>query len=769
MVYELLKAKGLTSYYNIAERMGAHLLPITGDTSEAIVLPHHTGDAITFHLDGIQCASCVWLLERLPVLCAGVIQARVRLTHGDISVRYDSARVSAEEIARTIRTLGYSIYTPRQDECERRKGDRESLAQIAIAGACAMNIMMLAVSLYQGLFTGIDQKYETLFRWISLALAVPVVGYCALPIYKKGIGALRSGALHIDLPITIGILLSFLLSALNTVLGSGEIYFDSITTIVFLLLSTRYLQRRAFETARRKCTSRWSLLPSTIREVLPSGEEREIPSAELRAGMIVSVKPGERVPCDGTIELGTSSLDCSTITGESLPNHAHAGTAVLAGSLNIEAPLRIRSTHQAGTSRLDKIIASVTSSLDRPPTFVTALDTFSMLFTASALLLAAGAFLFALPDGLQLAASAAIAMLTVTCPCAVALALPLLSIRALSAAAERQLLVKTPDVFENLPKVSEIFFDKTGTLTTGELVVMSCTHYGSLSKESIEEFVYHLTSVDPQHPVSRALRRWLPTAFTPHGRCGKSKRIPGKGVSANCSHAPDAPARLALLTSLAHAQSEDIFAPALSYECQDASSVVVLTISASEGAIFELCDTVRPEASHIVRELASRHTVSILSGDRQQVTAHVAGLLDIDAQRARGALLPEDKAAIIAATSGSTMFAGDGANDAPALRAATVGVALRGGIQSILESAHVFITRGGIENLPTLTLIAQRYRLVARGLVSLGLFYNAVGIILAFMGFISPLLAAIAMPIFSSILLMISYNAFIGLSHGEQR
>lgn len=762
-MYELLRSKGLTSYYEIAERMGAHLSPVHSSDLDPIAIPKHSGDFVTFHLDGIQCASCVWLLERLPTLCAGVLQARVRLTHGEISVRYDSDRVTPEEIARTIRTLGYSLYSSDHDDEARRRGERESVVRIAIAGACAMNIMVLAVSLYQGLFTGIDEKYAALFRWISLALSVPVVGYCALPIFKKGLGALRSGALHIDLPITIGIILSFLLSAVNTVLGSGEIYFDSITTIVFLLLSTRYLQGRAFDTARRKCTSRWSLLPSIVREVLPSGEEREMPSSALRAGMVVSVKPGERIPCDGTVERGTSALDCATITGESLPIPVEMGGAVLAGSLNLEAMLHIRSTHQAGTSRLDKIIASVTSSLNRPPSFITALDTFSMLFTASALLLAGGAFLFSLSSGLQVAASAAIAMLTVTCPCAVALALPLLSIRALSAAAERNLLVKTPEVFENVPKVSHIFLDKTGTLTAGELMVTRYSRYGTLSDDDVAQLVHHLTTIDPHHPVSRALRRWLPVTLTPQGTGSDGKRIPGRGVTARYLPARESTSYAVTLASLSYVQSMDIFGPARTYRGDEANSVVVVASSATNGAIFELGDTVRAEAQHVVQELRATLPLAILSGDRQEVTASVARALDIDPACARGGLLPEEKAEIIAAAPSATLFAGDGANDAPALRAATIGVALRGGIQSILESAHVFITSGGIERLPILIRIARRYRLMARILVGLGLFYNAVGIGLAFMGLVSPLLAAIAMPIFSSILLLIAYNAFLGI------
>lgn len=663
--------------------------------------------------------------------------------------------------------LGYSVTTSVHTAASGADESRAALVQIGIAGACAMNTMMLAVSLYQGLFTGIEAPYETLFRWVSLALSVPVVGYCALPIYQKGIGALRAGTLHIDLPITLGIGLSFILSALNTITGHGEIYFDSVTAIIFLLLSTRYLHRHAFERARRACSSRWSLLPATIRVVSESGGMQEIPLAELQPGMKIEVKPGERIPCDGTIDEGESSLDCSTITGESLPVAVARGAAVLAGSLNIDSPLRVLSATHAGASRLERIVATIADTITQPPRFITALDTLSMLFTASALLLASGAFLFSLNAGLQVATSAAIAMLTVTCPCAVALALPLLSIRALSFAAERGILVKSPDVFETLPVVRHTYLDKTGTVTHGTPTVSRSHKHTSLTDAFTYSVLAHLTQIDPHHPVSQAIRRWLPTEPREPLHVLESKRIPGAGVSMTFEYSSPPTHTLATLGSLAFHRAQHTTLPDDIRETlgsvSSSATIVVLSIGNHWAYIFELVDSVREEARAVVQTLRARGGVHLLSGDRAEVTRTVGRALDIDDPHAQGELLPAEKAAIVSSSNGPTLYVGDGANDAPALHAATIGIALRGGIQSILESADVFITNGGIERISALQQIAARYRARSRSIVGLGLVYNATGIGAAFLGYVSPLVAAIAMPIFSSILVILAYSAFTGL------
>lgn len=685
------------------------------------------------------------------------------LAQGEISLNWDPALTDIEHIRATVDNLGYRSLPPAARAASTQQ-TREQLIRIGIAGAAAMNIMVLAVSLYQGEFTGIEARYVSLFRWVSFALATPAVLYSATPIYSRAIAALRSGTLHIDIPIALGITLSYGLSAINTIRGAGEIYFDSVTTILFLLLAARHLHQRAFESSRRAFTSSWSLLPTKIHRESESGAIEDIPIQTLRAQMLLLVKPGERVPCDGTIESGESSVDCSAITGESLPVHIGPASAVLAGSLNLEAPLRIRAATNAGSSQLDHIVATVTAASATPSTFTTSFDTLSMIFTASALLLASGAFFVNLGTSWSSATSAAIAMLTVTCPCAVALALPLLSIRALAVCARSGILVSSAQVFENLPKVATAFFDKTGTLTEGTLSVEKVHIEDVNSQELLAHVVQHLTQINPAHPVSQTLWRWAQSQSSynkPMINVLNEKQIPSKGVMLTYSSSEDSvdAHHEAALISLSHFIREYGGNCRLPHFATD-STISVVTIDSRPIAFFELLDAVRPAAQAVLKHFSARASIGMLSGDRREAVKSIAQKLSPSPALYRGDLSPEAKARYISQAQGATLFVGDGANDAPALLAATVAVALRGGIQSLLECADVCITEGGIEQLHVLDLIASRYRAVSRRIIALGLTYNTVGIIAAMLGYVTPLVAAVAMPIFSSIVVGMAFLAF---------
>lgn len=765
-VYELIASKGLSHYYDLVRRYGASLQPVTNSESGtyAVETPDASSNTVRLRLGGIQCASCVWLLERLPIIHEGVTSARVNLTLGELTVSFDPAITTSQRIADAVQQLGYPVMRASPENGDIKHNERESLIQIGVAAACSMNIMMLAVSLYQGEHSGIEAHYVSLFRWVSLALTVPIVTYSALPIYRRALGALRAGTLHIDLPISIGIVLSIILGTFNTLRGAGEIYFDSLSTIILLLLSTRHLQRRAFETARNRCASHWSLLPSHCTEVCDNGATRVIPLTTMRAGMLIQVPAGERIPCDGVVEGGTSSLDCSTITGESLPIHVEQTYSVLAGSLNLESPLLIRVATGAGNSRLDRIISTVASSASQPPQFITSYDTLSMLFTAAALLLSVGAFLIHLSGGITAGANAAIAMLTVTCPCAVALALPLLSMRALSATASRGILVRSPEAFEKLPLVTDIYLDKTGTITDPKITATAARLADHIPSEAVALVVAILVEVDPNHPVSQGLKAWLEATsrYPAIHYNGTTRRIPGCGVEVlfTGSLTPTVSPKVARLTSLEYFNANrttETSTALLPTAPPPWATVSILTADNEVWGYFELASTANNTIKETLSHLATKAAIHILSGDRPEAARHIAEELRIDPAQAHGGLAPEEKAEAIRTRRSICMYVGDGANDAPALAAATIGVALRGGIQSILESADVFIQRGGLEQVVTLRDLATRYHRRARLIIGLGLLYNALGVTLAFAGYVSPLVAAIAMPTFSLMLVSLAY------------
>jgi Cu2+-exporting ATPase len=768
-VYQLLTAKGLTYYYELTKKLGGTIPSLSqqAPSSELYLDEKVIGSTtIKFFLEGIQCASCVWLLEHLPEMCPGVHAARVRLTHGDITVHYDPKITTVLLIGEAIEKLGYRVRMERGNVQESKLSHREDLIRIGIAGACSMNIMMLAVSLYQGLFTGIPQEFEKFFTWVSFLLATPVVTYCALPIYQRALFALRSGLLHIDVPIALGVILSYALSGFNTMYGEGEIYFDSLTAIIFLLLSTRAIQARAFERAQRAITSSWSIVPTTIHEVLNSGEIVKRPHHTLRSGTTVYVAAGERVPCDGIIIDGTSALDCAAITGEALPQFVTKECAVLAGTLNLESPLRIAAATSAGNSRVEKIVREVQEATAKTPELLTALDTLSMIFTSVTLLLSCGAFLYHLSDGLSPAASAAIAMLTVTCPCAVALALPLLAVRSLTRAAQAGILVKSPVVFEELSKVKTVFFDKTGTLTTGVLQVSNESLTSNGDSSVAYSLLHLLTEADPHHPITQAIVRFLKTKSHEIQRdritVNALKKIAGRGVSITYNDRLDSHEHTAHLTSLSYfekslCRNNDKDTCQTEQHVASDATTIVLSVDGRELLRLSLKDELRPESFQLVDDfMRAGVPVSVLSGDATGNVHALCSKLSIPVEQLYGDKMPEEKAALIAEHGTHTLFIGDGANDAPAMSKATVSIALRGGIQSVLECADVYIADGSLEKVRTLQAITTSYKRGSLILVTLGLCYNLAGVIAAFMGLISPLIAAIAMPLFSTILITIA-------------
>jgi Cu2+-exporting ATPase len=705
------------------------------------------------YLEGVHCPACVWLVERLPFVLDGVTGTRLNLGRSSCRVTWDPSRVEASAIARALDRLGYSPHPWRRSEADalRRKEDRRELLRLAVAGAAAGNVMLLSIALYGGWFSGIETAHANLLRWTGLAASLPAVLWAALPFFRGAARSLLARRLHVDLPVALGIAAGFLGSTLATIRGSGEVYFDSVTALVFLLLVGRFLQRRAQRAAIEASDLLSALAPSTA-HLLVDGGCRDVPLESLLPGSLVEVRAGESIPVDGRVEDGASELDCSLLTGESRPTAARVGDPVHAGTVNLSSPLRVRAEKTGEETRVGRLMTTVEDRLRRRAPVVQLADRIAGWFVAVVLMLGA------LTLGLWLAiepASAldhAVALLIVTCPCALALATPLAVTAALGRAARAGLLLKGGAALERLATPALVLLDKTGTLTEGRVALVS--------REGDDDALLLAAALErsSSHPVARA--------FTDAFDAGELDATEvqqelGGGISGRVGDrevAAGSPAWIAArVGSLSEPWPERVDAAA-----REGLTPVLVAIDRSVAALAGLGDPVRPEAAATIRRLREGGAeVGILSGDHPQVVAAVARAVGVDGARAFGSLSPEEKLARVedAGRRGTVVMVGDGVNDAAALAAASVGVAVSGGAEASLQAADAFLARPGLDGLADLLEGSRRTFWTIRRGVAFSLAYNLLGGALAMAGFIHPLAAALLMPASSLTVVLIAWKS----------
>ncbi len=724
-------------------------------------------------LEGVHCAACVWLIEKLPRLVPGVSEARLDLGKGLVVVRWDPAQVALSSIAQSIDRLGYPPHAPRADQRAdlERQGDRSLLIRIAVAGACAGNIMLMAAALYGGFFQGMTAEYEALFRWASFALILPAVFWSGALFFKGAASALRARVPHMDIPISVGIGAGFAWGTYNTLRGAGEIYFDSVAALIFLLLVGRWIQRRYQRRAARAADLLYALAPSFARLVVGPPEEveptprsaadgaaqvREVPLEVLQAGMLLEVRAGERVPVDGRVVSGESELDRSWLTGEAEPQLVAVGDVAHAGSVNLTAPIYVRAERTGHETRVGQLMQRVEEAHNRRAPVVLLADRLSGVFLLLVLAAAAFTLLVWWGSGPTQAVEHAVALLIVTCPCALGMATPLALGTALGRAAQGGLLIKGGDVLEALQRPhgtnqdqrARVVFDKTGTLTRGKLELLEIC-----GDESVLPVVLAMER-QSAHGIARAVVHELEArlsgaaleAAKELSRVSISERL-GAGVWAelhgetvrigNVSGAPALPAWAASAVG----------------ECTRlARSPVIVSVGDEIKLVLSVGDALRADASQTLRRLRDLgYSLVMLSGDHPATADAVAAQLAVPFEQVSGGVSPEQKAAQVEAykLQGVVLMVGDGVNDAAALSAASVGIAVHGGAEASLQAADVFATRPGLEPVRQLVVGARQTLAVVRRNLVFSLAYNLVGVGLAVSGVLNPLTAAVLMPLSS--------------------
>jgi Cu2+-exporting ATPase len=754
-VYEIVHAAGLTGYYAYQEQGTA--VPARPSSAgrkyqeldDASFQAQHCrsepggGKSVELLLEGVHCSACVWLVERVGRVVPGVTSSRLDMSRNVVALTWDDTRTQLSAIARGLESLGYPAHALSEAATALTKiRDRDLLLRLGCAGAAAGNVMLMAFALYSGAFSGMEASYQALFRWSSLAIATPTVFWAGAVFLRGGWAALRTRTPHMDLPISVGILAGYAGGAVNTLTGRGEIYFDSLCTLIFLLLVGRYLQHGH----HRRSTSRSELLlalaPQTAH--LSEGEsERDVPAGSVAPQATVRVGAGERVPVDGVVARGSGSIDTSLLSGEPMPADVQVGDRVYAGTTCQSGELWLRVESAGAATRLGRLMATVETTQRQRAPIVRLADRVAGYFVIAILIVAALTFGVWLRVDAVHAVDHMVALLVVTCPCALGMATPLAVSVALGRAAKRGILFKGGEFMEELAKPALIVFDKTGTLTLGQPELVAWL--GDAAWQA------PLRAVEAQsgHPLARSIQRAFPANDLP---VEAVLELPKGGISAKVAGEEllvGSPTLIAERLGRMPAWAGKL----VESHASAGRTPVIVASGGIVRAVAAFGDTVRPEARSNLQRLARLgFRFHVLSGDHQSVVDRVALELGVRIEDARGGQTPEAKLERIAELRRSgqrVIMVGDGVNDAAAMAAATVGIAVHGGAETCLRAADVFATRGGLAPIFEAVQGSRRTLSAIRRGIAISLTYNLVGIGLAVLGILSPLLAAIMMPLSS--------------------
>ncbi len=745
----IIRQSGLGGFYALPERRSSRVEPSGRSFAEfdheAFQQAHVRATAeglleTTLYLEGVHCASCVWLVERVPMIVPGAVRAELDVTRGVARLAWDPRKTALSAVASALDRLGYRphAFRGRRADDARRAEERAMLTRIGVAGAIAGNVMTIALALYSGLFSGMEREFETYFRWLSFVLVTPALFWPGRVFFTSAWQAVRNGGLHMDVPIALALAAGYVQGAFNTWRESGPIYFDAVGTLIFLLLVGRYLQHRAQRSAADSAALLGALAPATAR-VVEGGTVREVPSEAVLPGMLLEVRAGDTLAADGVVERGASSLDLALLTGESRPVSVREGERVFAGTVNLSAPLRVRVEEAGMTSRLGKLLRDVEEGARERPPVVLLADRISGYFIATVLVLAFVTAAIWWQRDHFLALDNAIALLVVTCPCALAMATPLSFTVAIGRAAGRGILIKGAHALETLTGRGTLFLDKTGTLTQGRMLLEEFT--GDVSARPL---VLALEQ-HSRHPVAAAFAVAWPEVAVPEATEVQETLGGGlRGVVAGREVIVGRPQWVAsqLGADAVHAE----------WRANPRLTPVHIAVDGAVVAQAGFGDPLRAESREMVRGLQrAGWDVRLLSGDAPSVVAAVASELGIAADHAEGGASPERKreAVVTARADGTVVMVGDGVNDAAAIAAASVGIAVRGGAEASMAAADVYLAHGGVAALSELFDGARRTTNIIQRNMLLALGYNGIGVALAMMGVIDPLFAAVLMPLSS--------------------
>jgi Cu2+-exporting ATPase len=701
-------------------------------------------------IDGIDCAACMDDIEGAMARVPGVVKARLNLTLRRLTLSWRVAEVQPEMLIGVLQSKGYGAFP--FDLQRSADADRQLmqflLKCLAVAAFASMNIMLLSVSVWSSDLGDMNSETRDFFHWLSALIALPAAAYAGQPFFRSAIAALRQRSLNMDVPISLGVILALTMSVYETAHHAEHAYFDSAMMLLLFLLSGRVLDQMMRRRTRAAAANLTALRGEMSARFEPDGTFLLVPVSALRRNDIVLVRPGEAVPADGLVIAGSSQIDDSLITGETLPHAVKVDDQLYAGSINLDGVLQIRVTAGAQGSLLDHMARLIDAASEARNHYQILADRASRIYAPLVHLTALLSFTGWMMAGASVhdALIIAISVLIITCPCALALAVPAVQVVASGALFRQGIYLNSGQALERLANVDWIVFDKTGTLTRPQPGLVNKAHIAA----PLLDIAARLAQ-SSHHPLALALVQALPAARP----LDQVEEVPGAGVrgiyrGVECRLGS---AAFCDWTMTNH------------HEIEPGASVIYVRMG-DEIAPLLLHQQLRPHAAQTIAQLKEMgFKLSILSGDRMEAVAPIAQALNIADWQA--GLKPEDKIKALAALQArrqNVLMVGDGLNDAPALAAANASLSPISAVKlSQAQADAVFIDASLLPVVQALRLARLARRLMQQNLI-LAVVYNAIAVPLAIMGEVTPLIAALAMSGSSVLVTLNALRAQTGMS-----
>ncbi len=693
-------------------------------------------------LENIVCAACIWLNERHIAALPGVLSVEINYATRRARVRWDNSRIQLSAILKAVSDIGYIAHPfdpGRSDDIHRRERNT-AIKRLAIAGLGMMQVMMYALPTYTA--TDMTDDIRLLMSWASLILTIPVVGYSAWPFFIGAWRDVKRRMLGMDVPVALGIGTAFVASVYSTFSGEGEVYYDSVTMFVFLLLTGRFLEMNARRKAGAAVEELVKLIPAATTRLpnWPARDEEQVPVARLAVGDHVLVRPGETLPADGVVVDGDSAVSEAMLTGESLPVSKGVHANVVGGSLNQASPLVVRVDKLGADTRLASIVRLLDRAQSEKPRIGQLADRAAAWFVGLLLVITffVGLAWYTIDPSRTL--WIVVSILVVTCPCALGLATPAALTTGTGRLTRLGLLTTRGHALETLARATDLVFDKTGTLTHGRLSVRRVVPLAGRGEDEVRALAASLEA-GSEHPIARAIRDAADAV--PNAR--DIRNTPGRGVEGvidGRSYRLGAP-RFAAGSATPQPPASD----GGEYPENGHASWVALSENDQLIAWFALADTLRADAAAALAALQQQGIrLHLLSGDAEPAVKAVAQQLGIADWHA-GAL-PEDKLAYVKALQQQgriVAMVGDGINDAPVLAGAQVSIAMGEGADVAQAAADMVMLGSRLGTLAEGVALARKTQQIIRQNLGWALGYNLIAIPAAALGHVTPWIAGIGM------------------------